>query len=68
MESGTHIGAQVEPLAYYATPYENLTRSTGCYTAVDRLACLRGLSSNELFTAQVSQVWNPLIDGDFLTA
>lgn len=32
------------------------------------MACLRGLSSDQLFESQVSQVWNPIVDGDFLTA
>lgn len=32
------------------------------------MACLRSLTSIELFKAQVSQVWNPIVDGDFLTA
>jgi carboxylesterase type B len=68
MESGGPTGAQVQPLAYYTSPVENLTRSVGCWDAVDQLACLRALSQEALFAAQPSQVWNPLIDGDFLTA
>ncbi|TVY19975.1 Lipase 4 [Lachnellula arida] len=60
MESGSQVGAALEPLAYYTSPVENLTRTTGCWTASDRLACLRGLSQDELFKAQVN--------GDFLTA
>ncbi|TVY88790.1 Lipase [Lachnellula willkommii] len=60
MESGSQVGAALEPLAYYTSPVENLTRTTGCWTASDRLACLRRLSQDELFKAQVN--------GDFLTA
>ncbi|KAM0717144.1 hypothetical protein Q7P37_006996 [Cladosporium fusiforme] len=67
MESGGPTGAQIQPLAYYASPVENLTRTVGCWDAKDQLACLRGLSEAALFAAQPSQVWNPLIDGDFLT-
>lgn len=68
MESGGPTGAQVQDLAYYTSPVENLTRTVGCWNATDQLACLRELSQEELFAAQPSQVWNPLIDGDFLTA
>lgn len=68
MESGGPVGAFLAQLAYYAAPVENLTRTTGCYTSSNQLACLRNLSSAALFNAQVSQTWNPIVDGDFLTA
>ncbi|KAK2013591.1 carboxylesterase [Colletotrichum eremochloae] len=68
LESGGPTGAQVQNLAYYNAPVENLTRSVGCWTAQDQLACLRGLSQADLFAGNPSQVWNPMIDGDFLTA
>ncbi|KAN0114457.1 carboxylesterase [Hyaloscypha variabilis] len=67
MESGGPTGAQVQDLSYYASPVENLTRTVGCWTAANQLACLRNLSSSALFAASPSQVWNPIIDGDFLT-
>lgn len=67
MESGGPTGAQIQPLPYYSAAVENLTRTVGCWGTTDQLACLRGLSQDELFAAQPSQVWNPLIDGDFLT-
>ncbi|KAH6691142.1 Alpha/Beta hydrolase protein [Leptodontidium sp. MPI-SDFR-AT-0119] len=68
LESGGPTGAQVQPLAYYAAHTENLTRATNCWTSSNQLACLRGLSSDQLWKARVTTVWNPLIDGDFLTA
>lgn len=68
MESGSPMGTQVQDLAYYTVPFENLTRTVNCYTASDQLACLRNLSSAALFAGHVSQTWNPLIDGDFLQA
>ncbi|KAH7374541.1 lipase [Plectosphaerella cucumerina] len=67
MESGGPTGAQVQALPYYAVAAENLTRTVGCWDARDQLACLRGLSQADLYAAQPSQVWNPLIDSDFLT-
>ncbi|EON99732.1 putative carboxylesterase family protein [Phaeoacremonium minimum UCRPA7] len=67
MESGGPTGCQVQDLAYYTPPVENLTRTVGCWTAKDQLSCLRGLSQESLFAAAPTQVWNPLIDGDFLT-
>jgi carboxylesterase type B len=67
MESGGPTGAQVQDLAYYTVPVQNLTQAVGCSTAKDQLACLREVSQDKLFAAQPSQVWNPLIDGDFLT-
>ncbi|KUJ18904.1 carboxylesterase [Mollisia scopiformis] len=60
MESGSQIGAFLQPLAYYTSPVENLTRTTHCYTASNQLACLRNLTQDQLFYAQVN--------GDFLTA
>lgn len=68
MESGSIVGAQVQDLAYYTSPVENLTRTVNCYTSANQLACLRNITSQQLYQARVSQVWNPLIDGDFLTA
>lgn len=67
MESGGPTGAQVQALPYYTAAVENLTRTVGCWDAKDQLACLRGLSQADLYAGQPSQVWNPLIDGDFLT-
>lgn len=51
---------------------ENLTRTVGCWTTAGwtsstLLPCLRALDQNTLFAAAPTQVWNPLIDGDFLT-
>lgn len=63
LESGGPTGAQVQPLAYYAAHTENLTRATNCWTSSNQLACLRGLSSDQLWKARVTTVWNPLIDG-----
>ena len=63
MESGGPIGTALEPLAYYVSPVANLTRTVGCYTSSNQLACLRNLSSEAFFAAQTSQTWNPLVDG-----
>lgn len=68
MESGSIAGTQVQDLAYYTSPVENLTRTTNFYISSNQLAYLRNLTSDQLYKAQVSQTWNPLIDGDFLTA
>ncbi|KAL3425205.1 carboxylesterase family protein [Phlyctema vagabunda] len=68
LESGGPTGAQLQPLAAYTVPVENLTRTLGCWTAKNQLQCLREVPSEELFRNRVSQVWNPLVDGDFLTA
>ncbi|TPX10418.1 uncharacterized protein E0L32_008637 [Thyridium curvatum] len=67
MESGGPTGAQVQDLSYYTSPVENLTRTVGCVDAKDQLACLRGVNENKLYGASPQTVWNPLIDGDFLT-
>ncbi|KAB5517534.1 lipase [Coniochaeta sp. 2T2.1] len=68
MESGGPTGAQIQTLPYYTVPVANLTTAVGCNTAKDQLSCLRGVSQDKLFAAHPSQVWNPMIDGDFLTA
>lgn len=65
-------GCQVQDLAYYAVSVENLTRTVGCWstsgwTSSTILPCLRALDQATLFAAAPSQVWNPLVDGTFLT-
>jgi carboxylesterase type B len=67
LESGGPTGAQVELLTWYSTAVENLTRSVGCWGAKDQLACLREVDEATLFDAHPSVVWNPLLDGNFLT-
>ncbi|KAI0428057.1 alpha/beta-hydrolase [Xylaria sp. FL1042] len=67
LESGGPTGAQVESLSWYNTAVENLTRTVGCWGAPNQLACLRDVDSATLFAAHPSVVWNPLLDGDFLT-
>lgn len=62
----------MQDLAYYAVPVENLTRTVGCWstsgwTSSTILPCLRALDQATLFAAAPSQVWNPLVDGTFLT-
>ncbi|TGO20766.1 hypothetical protein BPAE_0267g00060 [Botrytis paeoniae] len=59
IESGSPTGASLNPLGYYTVPTENLTRATGCWTSTNKLACLRSLTSDQLWKAQV--------DGDFMT-
>ncbi|KZW02675.1 lipase [Exidia glandulosa HHB12029] len=68
MESGGPTGTNLSPLTYYLAPFENLTRTVGCWTASDQLSCMRALPASTLFDANPSQVWNPIVDGDFLTA
>lgn len=67
MESGGPTGAQVETLSWYNSAVENLTRTVGCWGVTNQLACLRSLDQATLFAAHPSVVWNPLLDGDFLT-
>lgn len=68
LESGGPTGAQVQPLSWYAGAVENLTRAVGCWDPTkDQLACLRSVDQAALFAAHLSVVWNPLLDGDFLT-
>lgn len=68
LESGGPVGAPLNALPYYQFAYENLTRTVGCWDSSDKLACLRNLTSEELFNSNYTVVWNPLVDGDFLTA
>jgi carboxylesterase type B len=67
MESGGPKGAQVETLSWYNTAIENLTRTVDCWGVTDQLACLRSVDQATLFAAHPTVVWNPLLDGDFLT-
>ncbi|KAH7065374.1 carboxylesterase [Macrophomina phaseolina] len=68
LESGGPTGASLNTLPYYNAPMENLTRTVGCWGASNPLSCLRDLPASTLYAANPSQVWNPIVDGDFLTA
>ncbi|KAF2086206.1 lipase [Saccharata proteae CBS 121410] len=71
MESGGPAGATLNPLSYYLAPYENLTRSLSCWTTdsvASPLSCLRSLPATTLNSIYVTQTWNPIVDGVFLTA
>ncbi|KAK8201911.1 hypothetical protein M8818_005436 [Zalaria obscura] len=71
LESGGPVGTSLNPLPFYAVATENLTRTVGCpttWTSPSQLACLRNLTSDQLFRSNYTVVWNPLVDGDFLTA
>lgn len=41
MESGGPIGTNLEPLGYYTSPVENLTRTTGCHTSTNQVSTPR---------------------------
>ncbi|KAI1349700.1 Alpha/Beta hydrolase protein [Xylaria sp. FL0043] len=67
LESGSAIGVALQPLSFYASPVDTLTRAVGCNDASDQLACLRGVAPEKLFAARGSIYWYPLVDGTFLT-
>jgi carboxylesterase type B len=70
LESGGPEGTNLSPIPFYAAATENLTRTVGCpttWTSPSQLVCLRNLSSAALFASNYTVVWNPLVDGDFLT-
>ncbi|KAI1130999.1 Alpha/Beta hydrolase protein [Nemania abortiva] len=67
LESGSAIGVALQPLSYYASPFDDLARAVGCGDASDQLSCLRGVSPEDLLSARGSNYWNPLVDGVFLT-
>ncbi|KAH7131022.1 carboxylesterase [Dactylonectria macrodidyma] len=69
MESGGPTGCPLKDLSFWTAPLQNLTRTVGCLGRNHQLACLRNLSSSDLYAARRTQEWqSPLIDGDFLTA
>ena len=68
MESGGPVGTSLNDLAFYMSPFENLTRTVGCWDSNNQLACLRKLTSEQLYHSNYSVVWNPIVDGTFLTA
>jgi carboxylesterase type B len=70
LESGGPEGASLNTLPFYSAATDNLTRTVGCprtWTNPAQLACLRNLSSEALFASNYTVVWNPIVDGDFLT-
>ena len=70
LESGGPVGTNLEPLPFYNVAVQNLSRTVGCpttWTDPANLACLRGLTSQQLFDSRYSIVWNPIVDGVFLT-
>ncbi|EMC98104.1 hypothetical protein BAUCODRAFT_22939 [Baudoinia panamericana UAMH 10762] len=68
MESGGPVGTSLNPLPFYSVAFENLTRTVGCWTSSNQLGCLRNLTSQQLFNSNYTVVWNPSVDGTFLTA
>ncbi|KAK4539832.1 hypothetical protein LTR36_010293 [Oleoguttula mirabilis] len=68
LESGGPVGTDLNPLPFYTAAYENLTRTVGCWSTPNPLACLRTLTSTQLFHSNYTTTWNPTVDGDFLTA
>ncbi|KAI7481610.1 carboxylesterase [Hortaea werneckii] len=77
LESGGPVGASLNPIPFYTSAFENLTRTVGCYDGgsgqyatahTEALACLRNLTSEQLFHSNYTVVWNPIVDGTFLTA
>ncbi|TGJ83568.1 hypothetical protein E0Z10_g5198 [Xylaria hypoxylon] len=62
LESGGPTGAQVETLTWYNSAVEWVG-----WGAANQLACLREVDEATLFAAHPTVVWNPLLDGDFLT-
>ncbi|KAI0975702.1 Alpha/Beta hydrolase protein [Xylaria arbuscula] len=67
LESGSAIGVPLQPLAFYASPVDTLSKTVGCDGASDQLACLRSVDPETLFAARGSIFWYPLVDGAFLT-
>lgn len=61
MESGGPVGTALQELKFYDGPFEHLTKTHGCYSATNRLACLRSVSSQDLFQKKISKLWNPLV-------
>lgn len=68
LESGGPVGTSLNTLPFYSVAFENLTRTVGCWTSSSQLACLRNLTSTQLFDSNYTVTWNPIVDGDFLTA
>ncbi|KAK3066950.1 hypothetical protein LTR53_016467, partial [Teratosphaeriaceae sp. CCFEE 6253] len=66
--SGGPVGTPLNTLPYYKVAFENLTRTVGCWSSSNRLGCLRSISSTQLFQSNYTIVWNPIVDGTFLTA
>lgn len=70
MESGGPVGTNLSPMPFYEVAVQNLSQTVGCpttWTSETQLTCLRSLTSQQLFDSNYSQVWNPIVDGDFLT-
>lgn len=67
LESGGPVGASLNTLPFYLSPFENLTRTVGCWNSKNQLGCLRSLTSEQLFNSNYTVVWNPIVDGTFLT-
>ena len=70
MDSGSIQGVALDPLQFYTEPYKNLTRFVGCVDAAVPLGCLRGADISLLYNClddiQVTFVWNPVMDNEFI--
>lgn len=71
LESGGPVGTPLNPLPFYQSSVQNLSRTLNCpqsWTDPSQLSCLRSLTSAQLFASNYSVTWNPIVDGDFLPA
>jgi carboxylesterase type B len=72
VESGSPI--QLLPISPNQAAFNLLTQQTGCFSATDKLKCLRVLpfaQLNQILNTTGSlgllgQVWAPILDGDFI--
>ncbi|KAK4641587.1 hypothetical protein QC761_500510 [Podospora bellae-mahoneyi] len=72
VSSSVGVGNSHHPTRYDALAgYKGIVRATNCTGAQDTLACLRGLSGDQLWEASMTvadlEVWKPMVDGDFVS-
>lgn len=70
MESGNPVNYQsYRDSTTYQPYYDNVTMLVGCANATDTLECLRHVPYETLdaaFNGSLADVWQPIVDGDFI--
>ncbi|KAF2433680.1 alpha/beta-hydrolase [Tothia fuscella] len=67
MEAGGPVGTALQELPFYDKPFEDLVKANGCGNTTDKLACLRAVPAEEFYQRKPKGLWNPIVDGSYLT-
>lgn len=68
LESGNPLTLAITNNSRLETMFNDVVNSTGCAGAESALTCLRGLSLDAFNTSASAYSWNPVVDGEIISA